>query len=471
MQTNVIELVRLLAEEHDVSQARIAEMLTDTITKIYNKNMPDEQIEVIIDFDKKEVFAKKILTVIEDLPEGEYDDFVEIPLREAKEHGEYKVGDTCEINFDIFKFFKKNEVGMIMQIFKQRLNEINNEKIFKLWSPRIGEIVNCQVEKHDKTKNFYFIDLEDGNVGFVSRAESIPGEILTPGQRYKFLVKDVKEQSKGWPIILSRADPQFVTKLLELEVPEIATGEITIEKAERIAGFKTKIAVSSYNSSFDPCGVVVGPKGTRIKTISEIINGEKIEVVKYSDDPKEFLVSACGSKNIVGYNYTPAGENGEQAYATIIANEDMLPIIIGKKGFNIKLISKILNCGIDINTPAEAAQHNISYEPVTVQARSFGYKPKPNYDSFIKTNRSNPSYSSSVILDEIENMSEEELEAKFNVVLKKDELMNGHSAESMESLMRENNSNDDDFDIGIYEDMELSDAFADEIAAIKGDKK
>ncbi|MGL4951286.1 MAG: transcription termination factor NusA [Mycoplasma sp.] len=470
MDKNVFELVKLLAEQHDVSQAKIAEMLVDTITRIYNKQKPDEQIEVNIDLDKNEIVSKKILTVIEDLPDGEYDDFIEIPLREAKEFGNFKPGDICEVPFNIFEFFKNNEVIMIMQIFKQRLNEINNEKVYKLWSPRIGEIVNCQVEKFDKAKNFYFIDLADGNIGFVSRSESIPGETLTPGQRYKFLVKDVKEQSKGWPIILSRGDVDFVIKLLELEVPELASGEIIINKAERIPGFKTKIAVSSAGGSFDPCGLVVGPKGSRVKAVSDQINGEKIEVIKYSEDPKEFLVNACGSKNIVGFNYAPSTMEGEQAYATIIANDDLLPVIIGKKGFNIKLISKLLNCGIDINTPQEAAQHGIQYEPVTVQQRSFGFKPRQNFDSFSRPSKPSNSHSPDSILDDIANMSQEELEAKFNVVLKKDELENGESSVNMESLLRENNMNDDDFDIGSYEDMELSDAFADEIAAIKGNK-
>lgn len=476
MQDQIVEYIKVLANQNEVSQAKIADLLAETIIKIYNKQKPDQKIEVSIDVEKGQINAKLLFNVIADLPDGEYDDFVEIPLSEAKKSGDYKVGDICEVPFDVLSFFTKNEIILIMQIFKQRINEINNIRVYDKWLPRVGEIIYCMVEKHDVTKNFYIIDLGDGNMGFLSRSESIPTEELKPGQKYKFLVKEVKEQSKGWPIILSRADAQFVLKLLELETPEIGTGEITVNRIERIAGFKTKVAVSTTSGTYDACAIAVGPKGSRVKTVSEQIHGEKIEVINYSENQEEFLINACGAKNLVGYKFMPTIDGSEQTYVTLIVNEDVLPVIIGKKGFNIKLISKLVNCNIDINTVEEAKANNIDYKPVInrghVSNPRFGHSngSRPNAQNYtVRSKPVNTFASNENILNDIENLTQEELEARFNIKLKSDvegEGTNGNDNNPTMSKLLEEMADQQE-----YEDLELSDAFADEIADVLNEKK
>lgn len=461
----MLQSIQAIAEQYDVSQAKIADLLMDTIVRTYNKQRPDQKINVNIDVDKGFINADIEYTVIDNVPEGEYDDFIELPLNEAQKYGTFKIGDICHVPLNIFNYFKKQEIMTILQVFKQRLNEINNIKTFEKWSPHIGEIIYCMVEKHDATKGFYVIDLNDGNMGFLSKNESIPTETLVPGQKYKFYVKDVKEQSKGWPIILSRADSHFASKLLELEVPELESGEIVVNKIERIAGFKTKLIVSASGAvNYDPCAVVVGPKGSRVKAVSDQLNGEKIEVIRYSEDPKQQLINACSAKNLVGIKYIPATEQ-EQAYATLVVNEDVLPLIIGKKGFNIKLISKLLNCNIDISTVAEARERGLDFEPVKQDQmthnnfRSNNGHQRPNYQNYMVKGGGRAAHNSSdMVLDDIENLSQEELEARYHVKLK---VNPDNARQAGRDHQFEMDSNQQD-----YENSDLADAFADEIADI-----
>ncbi len=474
----IIEQLKAIASQYEVSQDKIAEILVDIIIRAYNKQIPDQVIDCNINMENGKIKAHQHLKVIsDDIQEGDYDDFVEIPLKEAKEFGNYNIGDECLKPFDIFNFFKKHEILTIMQVFKQKLLEINNQKVYVKWAPHVGELITGSIEKKDQTKGFYTVELGDGNIGFLSRTESIPGEELIPGQKYQFYVKEVKEQSKGWPIILSRADAKFTLKLLELEVPEIASGEIKVEVIERIAGFKTKLAVSGENLSYDPASVVVGNRGSRIKTISDILNGEKIEVIKYSSDKKQLLLSACGVNNLVGINYVASTAEGEQDYATLITTEKLLPVIIGKKGNNIKLISKLVNCSIDINTVEEAQQRNIQYEqinnPETINAQAGsvhggarGWN-KPSVGGYAKPKvMINNGISSDAILESMNNMSQKEIEDKFGINLDVDTTV----TQNINSQPINYDDFEDDEEEQIeFENGDLADAFADEIAGIDED--
>ncbi len=475
----IIQELKNLASTYDVSQDKIAEILVEIIVRAYNKQIPDQVIDCKVNMENGKLEAHQHLKVIsDDIKEGDYDDFVEIPLAEAKQYGKYNVGDECLKPFDIFSFFQKHEILTIMQVFRQKLLEINNQKVYVKWAPHVGELINCTVEKKDRTKGFYTVELGDGNIGFLSRAESIPGEELIPGQKYQFYIKEVKEQSKGWPIILSRADAKFVLKLLEIEVPEIASGEIKVDLIERIAGFKTKLAVSTDNPSYDPAAVVVGNRGSKIKVISDLLNGEKIEVTRYTPDKKELLLAACGTNNLVGINYAVGTAEGEQDYATLITTEKLLPVIIGKKGNNIKLISKLVNCSIDINTVEEAEEHGIKYEqinsPEVLNAQTMSGSrgdrtwSKPSHGSFAKPARVtiNNKTNNEDILEAMNNLSQEEIEAKYGINLDVDSNVQNINTQPINY----DDFEDEDEEQVEFENDDLADAFADEIAGLNDDE-
>lgn len=479
----LIKLICEIAKTHEVSQEKIKEMIIDSIIKTFNKQLPDCILNIELNLETGSMISEKVLVVVDDAPEGAYDDFVEITLSDSKKYGNYNIGDKCNINFDINdpKNFTKTQVLQTMQIFKQKLNEINNIKIFQEWSPRVGELIFAEIEKYDSRGGFYTVSLDDGkNFGFLSKKESIPTEDLKPGNKYKFLIKEVKEQSKGWPIILSRADAGFVMKLLEIEIPEIQSGEIEVNAIERLAGFKTKIAVSSHNTSYDATAVCVGSKGSRIKTISEQLMNERIEIIKFNENKKEFLIIACGPKNIVGLKYNEPKTEDELPHATLIVNDDALPIIIGRKGFNIKLISKLVGCSIDINTIEQANDSKLEYEVINQMNYINERTPRKfnNNDNRFNNNFSNENnyvtkkrniISNDDLLSEIENLSSDELKDLYDVNITKTNHSNFDNSlnisDEEEFIESSNNLNSSLMD-------ELENAFGDEIANIlENDKK
>ncbi len=488
----LLELIAQVASSYEVSQKKVAEIFAETVDRVLLKFLPDRVFETNVDLDNGNVSCHAKYIVVDNLADGDYDDFNEIPLNESKKYGDFKIGDVCWIDFDILdeKNLPKQQISQILQIFKQKLNEINNVKVYDIWAPRIGEIIYAEVEKNERN-GAYIINLENNNFGFLSKKESIPGEELKPGHKYQFLIKDVKEHSKGWPIILSRADVDFVKKLLDVEIPEIHSGEIKVNVIKRIAGFKTKIAVSNSTDTltYDPAAIVVGPKGTRIKNLSSLINNEKIEVIKYSNNFEEFLLNVCGQNNLVGYKIIQptqkVNENNNESendknlenkpHITLIVEDAVSPIIIGKKGFNIKLIAMMLNCSIDINTITQANKINLDYIKVSSSSRLlYSNTHATNYatnkwanklgsvnNNNFKVNRSQSAKvlkSNDDLLDDIENLSEDQIKELYNIDI---ELVN----KEMNNKNIESNKNEENFTkLEDYENVDLSDAFADEIA-------
>lgn len=454
----LVDSIKDISEIYSVSQERIAEILEEAIQKTFNKQLPDCILNVKVDLESKSITLNRVYKVIEDAKDGEYDDFNEITLTEASKYGSYNIGDECLIPYDLNdkKNFSQQQINQTSQIFRQKLNEINNIKIFDLWSPRIGEIITAEVEKYDSRGRFYTINLNDGNFGFLSNKESIPNENLIPGKKYKFLIKDVKQQSKGWPIILSRADALFVQKLMTIEVPEIQSGEVIVNKIERIAGFKTKIAVSSNNTNYEPTGVCIGSRGTRIKAISEQVMNERIEVIKYIEDPKTFLISLAGPRNIIGLQWNEGNQEGDKPHVILVVHDHSLPIVIGKKGNNINLIAKMVGCSIDVNTLEQAHNANIRFE----QIDAYKYETHESRQVLDKNiNKSNDD-----LLSEIEELSSEELADIYGV-----DLTNSSSEEptstpkpTVKSEKTENKEIIDDVEV----EDDLANAFSDEIANV-----
>lgn len=476
-----IQEIKEIAKSYEISTGKVGDMIADSFVKVYTKGKEECELNVEVDTELGTIKASERLKVVENLKDGDYDDWFEITLDDANKFGVFKVGDFCDKPFNIFDFknFGVTQIRQIMQIFKQKLNEVNNLKVYDEWHTKVGELINAAVEKKDEKAGFYTIELDEGkNFGFLAKKECIPNEELIPGDKYKFFVKEVKLQSRGWPIILSRADSGFVKKLITLEIPEISTGEIIIEKIERIAGFKTKIAVSlaSTTSNYDPIGICVGPRGSRVKSLSEQLFNEKIEIISYKEDPKEFLVIAAGAKNIVGFKYNESKSEEDFPHATLVVTEESQPIIIGKKGYNIKLISKIAGCSIDIITVQEADESNFEYEKVVnVPHESRFPRGQNNYQSNNNNNNSannNKPVNKRVNLDKYQ--SNDDLLSQFEYISPKERDKFYNDVTTNESINVNPNekymSMDDNLDLE-EEIIDLSDEFADEINNVLNEKK
>ena len=476
--TQFLEALKDVAKQYEVSSGKIGDMIASSFVKVYSKLKEECTLFVNVDVDSGKIEAYEELKVIDNVPDGEYDDFFEITIDEAKQYGNYQIGDICKKPYDLFssKNFSTSQIRQVMQIFKQKLNEINNSKIYDAWIGKVGELITAPIEKYDDKNKFYLIELDEGkNFGFLSNKECIPGETLIPGNKYKYYVKEVKQQSRGWPIILSRADAGFVKKIISVEIPEISTGEISIARIERIAGFKTKIAVTSNNNTYDPVGICVGAKGARIKNLSEQLNNEKIEIIPFIEDKKEFLITAIGARNIDGLKFIKGNNEEDNPHATIIVSDDKLATVIGKKGFNIKLISKIVGCSIDVLTIDQAKQNEINFEKIDYAKYSV-VKPTRTTSSINYSQNTKTFNNKKVDIDKY--MSNDELLSQLNENqdLNNDIYENLNASKNIYSKPHSSNSTIhdeivEDFD---YDDLDLDgleEEFADEINDALNEKK
>ncbi|MDE7434055.1 MAG: KH domain-containing protein [Mycoplasmoidaceae bacterium] len=169
-------------------------------------------------------------------------------------------------------------------------------------------------------------------------------------------------------MILSRADVGLVKYFLNLQVPEIQEKYIEIKDIARIAGFKTKVSLISHRPGIEPVGTVIGVRGSRIKTISEQINNEKIEVIEYTDDFSKYIINVCSPAEIAGYNLVEPTEPTGRRSVTLVCKPEKLALLIGKHGSNVKLISKMLNADIEVKTVHDMAEEDIPYQRVDMKS-------------------------------------------------------------------------------------------------------
>jgi len=244
----------------------------------------------------------------------------------------------------IFPLETKEEYGRIAaqtakQVILQKLKEAERESIFEEFSKKEGEIVSGTVQRIEG-KNVY-LDLGK-TLGILPPKEQIPHEFYKPGQRLKVLVRKVEQTPKGPMIILSRAYPKFVSKLFEIEVPEVSSGQVKIKSIAREPGSRTKIAVFSEQKEIDPIGAMVGQRGTRVAAVINTLGGEKIDIVQWSEDPKEFIANALSPAKVIEVKL------GEKGKAEVLVPEDQLSLAIGKDGQNVRLAAKLTGWKVDV---------------------------------------------------------------------------------------------------------------------------
>lgn len=377
-----------------LSKEEIMETLEYALTKAYKKIFTDADLKVIIDYNKGKIAINKILKVVDDdYYEKEGDDDCEINISAIKtKHPDLKVGDVIEQEISLTDF-DKPMVHSVMQLFKQKISEKMNQNIFAQWKDKKGKIIEATVESTDPKKGFSYVEFSNTK-GFVALPDKIPGEKLLQDHSYKFYVKDVKEQTKGWPIILSRSDEGLVRELLRLEVPEIQQGIVEIVKAVRKAGFKTKVAVKSNNVNVDPISTCIGPNRSRVDSVLQEINNpentslkpEKIEFVRWYDDPVKLIASACIPTRITGVEIV----DNDQKIATVIVPNDYYSAIIGQQGANVRLISQLTGWSIDVKKEDEAFAENLDFVPINpsfYERRRNNLNPLPQFASADETLR------------------------------------------------------------------------------------
>ncbi|MCM8781172.1 MAG: transcription termination factor NusA [Candidatus Omnitrophica bacterium] len=227
------------------------------------------------------------------------------------------------------------------QVIIQRIREAEKEVVFNEFQDKVGELVSGSVYRFDKGN--IIVDLLGKAEGIILKHHQSPKEEFKQGQRIRAYVVEVKKESKGPQIVLSRSHPNLVKKLFELEVPEIYEGIVEIKSIARQPGERTKIAVWSKNDKVDSVGACVGMRGNRVRNIVNELQGEKIDIVRYNEDTREYIKAALSPAKISEIKL-----DKENLRAEVIVPEDQLSLAIGKHGQNVRLASKLIGWELDI---------------------------------------------------------------------------------------------------------------------------
>ena len=274
------------------------------------------------------------------------DEDTEISVKEAQKiNPDLKEGDTVEIEI-VPRNFGRIAAQTAKQVIIQKLRELEREIVFNEFNERKGEIVSGIIQKADH--NIVVMDL--GKLeGVMPSKEQIPTEHYKVNDKIKGYVLDVEKGAKGAPqVIVSRSHPDFVRKLLEFEIPEIYEGVIEIKSVSRDPGYRSKVAVYSPDPNIDPVGSCVGQKGVRIQNVINELNGEKIDVIEWNEDPSIYIASALLPAQILAVD-----AKEEEKFAQVIVPDDQLSLAIGKAGQNARLAARLTNWKIDIKSETQ----------------------------------------------------------------------------------------------------------------------
>ncbi len=266
-----------------------------------------------------------------------------ILLEEAKKiKSNVKIDEEIVTPLDVKSDFSRIAAQTAKQVILQKLKELEKETILSEFKEKESTVISGIIQRIER-QNIY-IDLGK-TFGVLYANEGIPGEHYQIGERKKFYILRLEEKGRGPIILLSRCHPKFVSHLFEMEVPEISEGVVEIKSIAREPGNRTKIAVDSKDENVDPVGACVGQKGTRVTTIIDELNGEKIDIIPYSEEPTKYVASALGPAKI-----KEAEIISERREVKVFVPPDQISLAIGKNGQNVRLAAKLTGWKIDIRS-------------------------------------------------------------------------------------------------------------------------
>jgi transcription termination/antitermination protein NusA len=337
----LLQVADAVAREKSIDREEVLEAMEQAIQKAGRAKYGHEHdIRAVIDRKSGDIHLKRYREVVAEVE----NDFTQIPVSQAdgRAVGEFLVDDLPPIEFG------RIAAQTAKQVIVQKVREAERQRQFREYKDRVGEIVNGIVKR-----------VEYGNVtvdlgraeAVLRRDESLPREHFKNGDRVRAYIYDVREEPRGPQIFLSRTHPQFMAALFKQEVPEIYDGIITIKAVARDPGSRAKIAVISRDSSIDPVGACVGMRGSRVQAVVGELQGEKIDIIPWSQDPATFVVNALAPAEVSKVVLDEAGNRIE-----VVVPDDQLSLAIGRRGQNVRLASMLTGWDIDILTEAEESE-------------------------------------------------------------------------------------------------------------------
>ena len=344
MSKEMLEAFATLEKTKGIKQDVIVEAIKAALVAAYKKNY-NQATNVIVEFDERKGDFKLMTekTVVEEV----HDERLEISLKDALTiNRAYELGD--KIRFEVApKNFGRIAAQTAKQVIMQHLREAERNHIIDEYSQYEDELITGTVERRDNR----FVYVKIGNVEAVMpRNDQMPGESYNPQDQIRVLVTHVGSDSKGAQITVSRTAPDMVKRLFEQEVPEIYDGTVEVVSIAREAGDRTKIAVKSNDPNIDPVGTCVGQRGARVQNVVNELDGENIDVVKYEEDPSDYIANALNPAEVIAVQF---GDEDNEKSALVIVPDYQLSLAIGKKGQNVRLAARLTGYKIDIRPESE----------------------------------------------------------------------------------------------------------------------
>ena len=374
-------VVEQLAEERGIPKEKMLEAIEGALATAYNREYGKRGRVVRAHFDMSSgnVDFYQIKTVVDPNEvvigeEGEepkkktaeeaagdekihYNEEKHMFLEDAKRiKRDAKVGDEI-----VFPLEKKTDFGRIAaqtakQVIMQKIREAERASVVQEFGGKEGDIIHGVVQRIERG-NLY-IDLGRAT-GIMPYHEQIPGERYRPGERIRAYLFSVEEGMRGVFLRLSRSHPKFLEKLFEMEVPELASGAVSIKAIAREAGGRSKLAVQASDERIDPVGALVGQRGVRVSTVMSELGGERIDIIEWSDDPVQFIEDALSPANVLSVEL-----NEDEHRATVSVSDDQQSLAIGRGGQNVRLAAKLTGWSIDIRPVGGKAEENAGKEPM-----------------------------------------------------------------------------------------------------------
>lgn len=360
---NLNEVFEELEREKGISKDVVISSLCDAMVAAYKKHLrikEVENVEAYLDEQSGEIGIFKGKTVVDSVEDPDN----EISLAEAKE-----IDESVELGDEVKLEVTPDQFGRIAaqaanQVLTQRIREAERNLVLNEFLEKKGTLITGIIQKVDDRRNVIV------NIGktdaVMPRKEQIPGEYYKPGNRIRVFVLNVKETTRLPQVIVSHGHAEIVRELFELEVPEIEDGIVEIKSISREAGYRTKIAVWSNDPEVDSVGACIGPRGSRIQTIVSELKNEKIDIVRYSEDPVEYIVNALSPARVVSVDIMADDEYNHEAL--VVVPDDQLSLAIGREGQNVRLAHKLTGWKIDIKSVSQMEQaenqnvNNYEYE-------------------------------------------------------------------------------------------------------------
>ena len=340
MNKEFIQAIEDLEKERQISKDVLIEAIESALVSAYKKNYgTSNNVRVDIDRETGDIAVLMRMDVVEEIE----DDLTQISVEEAREIDyRYEAGDIVEYQVTP-RDFGRIAAQTAKQVVVQRIREAERGMIFDDYITRQGEIVTGQVQRISGDTIFVNLGKTEG---ILSANEQVPGETYKINDRLKVFIMDVKKSNKGPQVFLSRSHPGLVKRLFELEVPEIEDGTVEIRGIAREAGSRTKMAVYTEFENVDPVGSCVGTRGARVQAIVDELNGEKIDIIPWSEDPAELIANVLSPAKVEKVII----DQEEEKMATVVVPDYQLSLAIGKEGQNVRLAARVSGWKIDIKS-------------------------------------------------------------------------------------------------------------------------